>query len=41
MYSAVFKEVVVFIKLYLLEIVFSAIFDNEILMIVGIFMTAK
>ena len=41
MYSAVFKEVVVFMKLYLLEIVFSTIFDNEILMIVGIFMTAK
>ena len=41
MYSAVFKEVVVFMKLYLLKIVFSAIFDNEILMIVGIFMTAK
>ena len=41
MYSAVFKEVVVFMKLYSLEIVFSAIFDNEILMIVGIFMTAK
>ena len=41
MYSAVFKETFVFVKLYLLDVQFNIIFDYEILMIPDTFMTAK
>ena len=41
MYSAVFKEDFVFVKLYLIDVIFDVIFDKGMLMVVDIFMTVK
>ena len=41
MYLAAFKKLFVFVKLHLLAVKFNAIFDNEILMMADILLTAK